>query len=225
MKSFIFISFIFLYFIASIEARRLIVIRHGEKISDDYIGLNDKGKARAQCLYQIFNSGTSYGQPQSIYSNKRGNRSHRPYDTVKPLADKLGLKVNEFSKYEPEEFVKNTLNKDKSNIILLSSAREWIPSLIKAIGYKVDDDIDDFDNIWLIENDNKSGGGKLKIKKQNLEKCIDNYLSGKNQPQQERLLLKKPLLKKLPKSLLLKRLPLKRQPRKLLRQQLKKLAL
>jgi len=179
MKLFEYISIIILFFIVSIEARRLMVIRHGEKISDDYIGLNDKGKARAHCLYQIFNSHTSYGQPQSIYSNKRGNRSHRPYDTVKPLADRLGLQVKEFRKYEPEEFVKNTLNKDKSNIILLSSAREWIPSLIEAIGYKVDDDIDEFDNIWLIENDDKVGGGKVKIKKQNLDECINNYLSGK----------------------------------------------
>jgi len=222
MKSFIFISFIFLYFIASIEARRLIVIRHGEKISDDYIGLNDKGKARAQCLYQIFNSGTSYGQPQSIYSNKRGNRSHRPYDTVKPLADKLGLKVNEFSKYEPEEFVKNTLNKDKSNIILLSSAREWIPSLIKAIGYKVDDDIDDFDNIWLIENDNKSGGGKLKIKKQNLEKCIDNYLSGKKSTTTRKTTTKKTTTKKTTKKSTTKKTTTKKTTKKVTKTTTKK---
>ncbi|OUM64751.1 hypothetical protein PIROE2DRAFT_23927, partial [Piromyces sp. E2] len=93
MKIYFIISVYLLLCLSTIQTRKLIVIRHGEKISDDYIGLNDKGKARASCLYQIFNKKTVYGQPQSIYSNKRGNRSHRPYDTVKPLADKLGLKV------------------------------------------------------------------------------------------------------------------------------------
>jgi len=177
MKIFSIFSICAVCCLSSINARRLMVIRHGEKISDDYLGLNDVGEARAHCLYKVFNKNTVYGEPQSIYSNKRGNRSHRPYDTVKPLADRLGLQVQEFHKYDPQEFVKNTLNKDNSSIILLSSAREWIPSLIEAIGYKVSDDIDEFDNIWLIENDDKKGGGKVTIKKQHLEECMESYLN------------------------------------------------
>jgi len=176
MKIFTFITIIILCYFILVDSRRLIVIRHGEKISDDYIGLNNRGKARAQCLYQIFNDNTVFGKPRSIYSNKRGNRSHRPYDTVKPLADRYGLKVKEFKKANPGAFVKNTLNKDKSNIILLSSAREWIPSLLKAIGYRLKKEVDDFDNVWVIENDDKKGHGKLTVKKQNLEKCINHYL-------------------------------------------------
>ncbi|ORX53698.1 hypothetical protein BCR32DRAFT_273572 [Anaeromyces robustus] len=168
-----------LFSITTIDARRLLVIRHGEKISDDYIDLSDRGNARAQCLYKVFNSNTAFGKPQSIYANKRGSGSHRPYDTVKPLADSYGLRVNEFRKYEPEvnEFVSDVLNKDPSSIILLSSAREWIPVLLKAIGYKIDEDsVDDFDNIWVIENDDKKGHGKLSVKKQKIESCIEYYL-------------------------------------------------
>jgi len=176
MKLYAFLTIYLVLFLSLLDARRLIVIRHGEKISDDYLHLNNKGKARAQCLHKIFNSNTIYGKPQSIYSNKRGKRSHRPYDTVKPLADRYGLQVKEFHKYDPKKFVKETLNKDKSNVVLLSSAREYIPSLIKAIGYKIPEEVDDFDNIWVIENDDKKGHGKLSVKKQNLEACIKQYL-------------------------------------------------
>ncbi|OUM64752.1 hypothetical protein PIROE2DRAFT_20455 [Piromyces sp. E2] len=180
MKLFVFLSIYFVLFLSLIDARRLIVIRHGEKISDDYLHLNSKGKARAQCLHKIFNTNTIYGKPQSIYSNKRGSRSHRPYDTVKPLADRYGLRIKEFKKTDPKKFVKDTLNRDKSNIILLSSAREWIPSLLKAIGYRIKEEVDDFDNVWVIENDDKKGHGKLSVKKQNLESCIKYYLAHGN---------------------------------------------
>jgi len=180
MKSLTLITLFLYCFFTIIEARKIIVIRHGEKISDDYLGLNDKGTARANCLYKIFNEKTSFGKPTSIYSNKRGNRSHRPYDTVKPLADRYGITIKEFNKYEPEKFVKNTLNKDKANIILISSAREWIPSLLKAIGYKYNEEVEDFDNVWIINNDNKKGGGKLVVKKQNLEECINLQLGKSN---------------------------------------------
>ena len=176
MKLYTFITIFVLYFILLINARRIIIIRHGEKINDDYIGLNDKGVARAQCLYKIFNGKTKFGQPQSIYSNKRGNHSHRPYDTVKPLADKLGLPIHEFKKRKPRKFIKKTLNKDNSDIILISSAKEWIPSLIEAMGYKAPKEVDEFDNIWVIENDNKKGQGKINVYKQNLETCINKYL-------------------------------------------------
>lgn len=176
MKTFIF-SFLFIYLITCIEARRIIIIRHGEKINDDYIGLSDKGKARANCLYQIFNDNTEFGKPEIIYSNRRGNRSHRPYDTVKPLADYFNIKVNEFSKYEPKEFVEKTVNKLSTEVILISSAREWIPLLIEAFGYYInEDEVDDFDNVWVIENDDKNGNGKLFTKKQKLDKCIYSKL-------------------------------------------------
>jgi broad specificity phosphatase PhoE len=143
-----------------------------KKISDDYLGLNDEGEARAHCLLQVFNNGTIFGEPDSIYSNKRGTRSHRPYDTVKPLADSIGIPVQEFHKYKPEVFVKNTLNKDPSEIILISSAKEWIPSLLEAIGYEVDPEIEEFDNVWVVDNDDKKGNGYLHIEKQNIEECI-----------------------------------------------------
>jgi len=181
MKLYTFIIVFILCYNTFIDARKINIIRHAEKISDDYIGLSDYGIARAQCLYNIFNEESKFGRPKSIYSNKRGNYSHRPYDTVKPLADKLGLQVIEFNKKKPKKFVKKILNKDNSDTILISSSKEWIPSLIKAMGYKKpkSKDVDDFNKIWVIEDDNKKGKGKgkLKVYEQDLESCINKYLN------------------------------------------------
>ena len=49
----------------------IIIIRHGEKISDYYVDLNDRGKARAECLPILFSeSGLNY-IPTKLYANKR----------------------------------------------------------------------------------------------------------------------------------------------------------
>jgi len=189
MKLYLFITLIALCLFSVIDARRIIVIRHGEKISDEYKTLSNEGTARANCLYQVFNNQTVYGEPGSIYANHRGTRSHRPYDTVKPLADLYHLKVQQFHKYDPEvrEFVKDVLNKDPSEIILLSSAKEWIPLLLDAIGgYKLDTtdrryfndegELHGFNNIIVIENDDGKGHGQLRIEEQKIKECMDDFL-------------------------------------------------
>ncbi|ORX76861.1 hypothetical protein BCR32DRAFT_329169 [Anaeromyces robustus] len=189
MKLFLFITLITSYLFSVIDARRLIIIRHGEKVSEDYKTLSNEGTARANCLYQIFNDQTIYGEPGSIYANHKGTRSHRPYDTVKPLADLYNLEVQQFHKYDPEvrDFVKDTLNQDKSEIILISSAKEWIPLLLDAIGgYKLDTtdkehfneegELHGFNNIIVIENDDTKGNGILRIDEQHIENCMNDYL-------------------------------------------------
>jgi len=189
MKLYLFITFITLCLFSAINARRLIIIRHGEKLSEEYKTLSNEGVARSHCLYQVFNDKTIYGEPGSIYANHKGTRSHRPYDTVKPLADLYNLQVQQFHKYDPEvrDFVKNTLNKDPSEIILISSAKEWIPLLLDAIGgYKLDTtdkkhfndegELHGYDNIIVIENDDGKGHGKLRIDEQHIKECMDDYL-------------------------------------------------
>jgi len=194
MKSYLFFTLIALCLFSVIDARRLIIIRHGEKVSDEYKTLSNEGTARANCLYQVFNSNTIYGEPGSIYSNFRGTRSHRPYDTVKPLADLYHLKVQQFHKYDPEvrEFVRDTLNKDQSEVILISSAKEWIPLLLDAIGgYKLDNtdrryfneegELHGFNNIIVIENDDTHGNGSIRIDQQNIENCMNDFLENLKQ--------------------------------------------
>jgi hypothetical protein len=194
MKSYLFITLIALCLFSVIDARRLLIIRHGEKVSDDFKTLSNEGAARANCLYQVFNDKTIYGEPGTIYANHKGTRSHRPYDTVKPLADLYNLKVQQFHKYDPEvrDFVKNTLNKDPSEIILIASAKEWIPLLLDAIGgYKLDTtdrryfneegELHGFNNIIVIENDDGNGNGQLRIDQQDIDDCMNDYLENLEQ--------------------------------------------
>ncbi|ORX42816.1 hypothetical protein BCR36DRAFT_586964 [Piromyces finnis] len=192
MKLYLFVTLLAFCLCSVINAkklRRIIVIRHGEKISDDFKTLSNEGTARAHCLYQVFNDNTIYGKPGSIYANHKGTRSHRPYDTVKPLADYYNLKVKQFHKYDPEvrQFVKHTLNKDSSDNILIASAKEWIPLLLDAIGdYKLDTtdrryfneegELHGFNNIIVIENDDTKGNGYLRIDEQNIDDCMYEYL-------------------------------------------------
>lgn len=70
------------------------LIRHGEK-PDDGNGLNAQGMQRAQCLRNVFGRSSSYDIGHIMAQTpKSSGKRQRPYDTVKPLADDLGLKVD-----------------------------------------------------------------------------------------------------------------------------------
>ena len=115
----------------------IIIIRHGEKISDDYIDLNERGKARAECLPILFSEvGLKY-IPTKIYANKRSEESTRAYDTVAPLAKILNLEIEEFRKVDAEDFAENILLNDKHEVILISSSRKAIPKITKVLGYQI----------------------------------------------------------------------------------------
>ena len=68
------------------SSRTIILIRHGEKISDDYTNLSPEGQARAKCLPELFTQEKLGYVPDKIYTNKRSFTSTRPYDTVFPLS-------------------------------------------------------------------------------------------------------------------------------------------
>ncbi|GAA6016085.1 hypothetical protein JCM11491_000663 [Sporobolomyces phaffii] len=74
---------------------KVYLIRHGEKGPRGETGLNSKGKKRAKCLRKLlatprFKIGLILAEDYDRKTHKR----KRPYDTVKPIADELGLKVD-----------------------------------------------------------------------------------------------------------------------------------
>ena len=70
------------------------LIRHGEKPSSGN-GLNAQGMQRAQCLRNVFGASSQYQIGKIIAQQYKSDGSRkRPYDTVKPLADDLGLQVD-----------------------------------------------------------------------------------------------------------------------------------
>ena len=130
----------------------IIIIRHGEKISDFYTDLNDRGKARAECLPILFSeSGLNY-IPTKLYANKRTEVSTRAYDTIAPLAKTLNLEIEEFEKQDAEEFAKNILVNDKHDVILVSSSRKAIPKITKILGHQIIVQFDEFDKYYIWKN-------------------------------------------------------------------------
>ena len=130
----------------------IIIIRHGEKISDDYTDLNERGKARAQCLPILFSeSGLKY-IPTKLYANQRSEESTRAYDTIAPLSKILNLEIEEFKKRDAENFAKNILIHDKHDVILISSSRKAIPKITKVLGHQIEVLFHEFDKYYIFKN-------------------------------------------------------------------------
>jgi len=147
------LSFIQFEFNLMKSSQTIILIRHGEKISDDHTDLSPEGQARAKCLPELFTRDKLGYVPAKIYANKRSFTSTRPYDTVFPLAKYLGLEIEEFKKSsskklkdifknysdkKTKDFVENILLKDKHDIILVCSSHLNIPIISELLGKKVD---------------------------------------------------------------------------------------
>jgi phosphohistidine phosphatase SixA len=89
---------------------RVLLIRHGEKppAEAESVELNTQGKERAEALRKLFKKSDKrsdpFPTPDFIFATKDSKKSHRPRETVTPLAKKLGLKIND--SYANEDFAK-----------------------------------------------------------------------------------------------------------------------
>lgn len=70
------------------------LIRHGEKVDDDHIGLSPEGEERADCVQRLFSENALKVDAIFTQDYKPNGKRIRPYDTVKPLADHLGLPID-----------------------------------------------------------------------------------------------------------------------------------
>ncbi|KAL9934654.1 hypothetical protein V8E36_006429 [Tilletia maclaganii] len=74
---------------------KIYLIRHGEKTSDDSVGLSSTGQQRAQCLRNVFGANSGYNIKKIFAQKYKSDGSRvRPYQTVQPLAQDLGLTVD-----------------------------------------------------------------------------------------------------------------------------------
>ncbi|HEU0301176.1 MAG TPA: histidine phosphatase family protein [Longimicrobium sp.] len=84
----------------------ILLIRHGEK-PETGTGLAPAGQARAQAYVAYFQNYPIGGDTlklQYIFATKDSKDSHRPRLTVTPLADALGLKIDD--KHADEDYAK-----------------------------------------------------------------------------------------------------------------------
>jgi len=167
--------FVVVLFVAAVSAcadeaktypARVLLIRHGEKPAEaDSVELNDRGKERAEALRKLFKKTDKrpdpFATPDFIFATKDSKKSHRPRETVTPLAKKLELKIND--SYANEDFAKLAKElfsdpKYSGKTVLICWHHGTMPELaakLKATDAPkhVKDTV--FDRVWQIEYSSK----------------------------------------------------------------------
>lgn len=135
---------------------RIYLIRHGEKIDDDHIGLSNTGKQRAQCVKNVFAEVDRRVDYIIVQDYKSNGKRIRPYNTVKPLADKLGLEVDHHCDKKDEDCVYDTIKKaakDGKRTILVCWEHKHLTDIAEKLGIKGFEYPDDrFDVVFSEEN-------------------------------------------------------------------------
>ncbi|GAW15218.1 hypothetical protein ANO14919_046270 [Xylariales sp. No.14919] len=128
------------------------LIRHGEKPADGGIGLSAEGEQRAECLRTVFGAASEYNIGYILAQTPKDNgKRERPYLTVKPLADDLGLTVDTSCDRDDEKCVKDAVDDyDGEGNILICWEHSQLNNLSEELGaMDVDNYPDDsYDLIW-----------------------------------------------------------------------------
>nr|POE51662.1 hypothetical protein CFP56_25869 [Quercus suber] len=128
------------------------LIRHGEKPADGGNGLNAQGMQRAQCLRNVFGTSSQYniGHIMAETPKSSGKRA-RPYDTVEPLAQDLGLSVDTSCDRDDQDCVADVVESyNGAGNILICWEHDALHDIVKALGAKNAPDYpdDSFNIIW-----------------------------------------------------------------------------
>src|SRR5207253_526310 len=107
----------------------IILIRHAEKIIDPNnpdVDLSPAGQARAQELARIFgDAGIS-----AIYATQY----KRTQETVKPLADRLGLPVNVVNSKNTADLLIQIRSQHSGQTVFIAGHNNTVPEIIAALG-------------------------------------------------------------------------------------------
>ncbi|KKA29066.1 hypothetical protein TD95_005257 [Thielaviopsis punctulata] len=130
------------------------LIRHGEKPKKGN-GLSAVGVQRAQCLRTIFGDHSDYHIGHIMAQKPKSNgKQKRPFDTVKPLAKDLGLKVDTKCDRDDTDCVVNKIkNYTGKGNILICWEHKRLKKIVRALGvtHKVASYPEDrFDLVWTV---------------------------------------------------------------------------
>ncbi|KAK5123924.1 hypothetical protein LTR85_002121 [Meristemomyces frigidus] len=127
------------------------LIRHGEKPASGN-GLSAQGMQRAQCLRTVFGANSSYGIGHIMAETPKSSGARaRPYDTVEPLAEDLGLAVDTSCDRDDSDCVADVVDSYVgSGNILICWEHDALTDIVTALG---DDNAptypdDSFNIIW-----------------------------------------------------------------------------
>ena len=125
----------------------VILIRHAEKIIDPNNAdpdLSPEGQARAQELVRMFGDAGI----NAIYATQY----KRTQQTVKPLADKLGLPVVQVNSKSTAELVTQIRSKHTGQIVFIAGHNSTVPEIVFALGgpqYPVIPE-SEYDNLYIV---------------------------------------------------------------------------
>ncbi|KAI1196830.1 hypothetical protein F5X97DRAFT_201138 [Nemania serpens] len=138
--------------IAAAAKPTVYLIRHGEKPPNDGVGLSAEGVQRSQCLRSVFGAASKYNIGYILAQTPKDNgKRERPYQTVKPLADDLGLTVDTSCDRDDEKCVQDAVDDYKGGKnILICWEHDQLNNIAEELGAKdVDNYPDDsYDLIW-----------------------------------------------------------------------------
>jgi hypothetical protein len=145
--------------------KQILIIRHAEKPPEEAksVDLSSEGKERAAALPKLFEVSDKrpkpFATPDFIFATKNTKHSHRPLETVTPLAKKLKLTID--SDYPDADYAKLAdhifqSSKYAGKTVLISWHHGMIPQLAEKL--KVTDAPSSwkgsvFDRVWQITYD------------------------------------------------------------------------
>lgn len=125
----------------------VILIRHAEKIIDPNNAdpdLSPAGQARAQELVRMFGDAGI----NAIYATQY----KRTQQTVKPLADKLGLPVGQINSKNTAELVTKIRAQHGGQVVFIAGHNSTVPEIVAALGgpqYPVIPE-SEYDNLFIV---------------------------------------------------------------------------
>jgi 2,3-bisphosphoglycerate-dependent phosphoglycerate mutase len=125
----------------------VILVRHAEKIIDPNNSdpdLSPAGQARAQEIVRMFgDTGIN-----AIYATQY----KRTQQTVRPLADKLGLPVNQVNSKGTADLLAQIRSQNSGQIIFIAGHNNTVPEIITALGGPTFPAIPEteFDNLYIV---------------------------------------------------------------------------
>ena len=125
----------------------VILVRHAEKVIDPNNpdpDLSPAGQARAQEIVRIF----SDAGINAIYATQY----KRTQQTVKPLADKLGLPVNQVNSKSTADLLAQIRSQNSGQVVFIAGHNNTVPEIIAALGGPTFPTIPEteFDNLYIV---------------------------------------------------------------------------
>jgi|SRR5208282_2343300 len=114
--------------------KRIVIVRHAEKPASKKPHLAVRGEMRAIGLSKLL---PKVVKPDFVFASTSTKHSARPYQTIRPTADKLGVDVSTmYADKEIKKLVKDFRKKQfRGKTILICWHHGQLPKLIQELGY------------------------------------------------------------------------------------------